>query len=207
MSSSPTFANSYLATNRSDPTTYFVDSKTFVVPLASGGLSYYTSSSPYDQNPDDYSSVPVTSGFLAPLEADLKNTIGSNGQANLAVYIHGLGVTFDDAITETAAFGSALASPGGYNGLLIGFDWPSYGEVVAPLASYYATGRPPQNTSGTSRDNINGSTAAFVNLMQMLLAIRVNNQPLNLDLITHSEGNFMAAAGNDVSSESDCIFR
>lgn len=195
MPTAPTFKNSYLVTNRNDPTTYWVDSQTVVVPLASGGLSYYTSASPYDQQPDDYASVPVQSGFLAPLEADLENTVDSGGRANLAVYIHGLGVTFDDAITETAAFGSALSSPGGYNGLLIGFDWPSYGELVAPLASYYATGRPPQNTSGTIRDNINGSTEAFVNFMQMLLAIRVNNQPLNLNIITHSEGNFMLLMG------------
>ena len=195
MTTSPTFKNSYLVTNRADPTTIFTDSKTYVVPLPSGELSYYTSGAPYDQDADDYASVPFESGFLTPLQADLQNTAGSNGPADLAIYVHGLAVTFDDAISSTAAFGSALSSPGGYNGLLIGFDWPSYGEFVGPLPSYYATSRPPQNTSGTIRDNINGSTQAFVNLMQALLAIRINNQPLNLNIITHSEGNFMLLLG------------
>jgi esterase/lipase superfamily enzyme len=190
----PTFNNSYLATNRADPTTIFTDSKTYVVPLPSGGLSYYLSDTPYDQDSDDYASV-SSSDFFTPLKVDLQNTAGSNGPASLAVYIHGLAVDFDDAISSTAAFGTALASPGGFNGLTIGFDWPSYGELVGPLPSYYATSRPPQNTSGTIRDNINGSTEAFVNLMQALLALRINNQPLNLNIITHSEGNFMLLLG------------
>jgi esterase/lipase superfamily enzyme len=191
---SPTFTNSYLVTNRLDPTTFFTDSKTYVVPLPSGGLSYYLSDSPYDQDSGDYSSV-TESDFMKPLQADLQYTAPASGPANLAIYIHGLAVTFDEAISSTAAFGSALASPGGYSGLLIGFDWPSYGELVGPLPSYYATSRPPQNTSGTIRDNINGSTEAFVNLMQALLAIRINNAPLNLNVITHSEGNFMLLMG------------
>ncbi|HEX6729868.1 MAG TPA: alpha/beta hydrolase [Pyrinomonadaceae bacterium] len=191
---SPKFTNSYLVTNRADPTTIFTDSKTYVTPLPSGGLSYYLSDSEYDQDSGDYSSVPE-SDFMTPLQADLQNTAPASGPANLAVYIHGLAVDFDDAISSTAAFGAALASPGGYNGLLIGFDWPSYGELVGPLPSYYATSRPPQNTSGTIRDNINGSTEAFVNLMQALLALRINNQPLNLNIITHSEGNFMLLMG------------
>jgi len=106
----PTFNNSYFITNRSDPETIWVDSASYVTP---GDLSYYMSNTQYDQSPDDYSTTNA-SNFLSSLQADLQNTVDSNGNANLAVYIHGLGNTFDDAITESAAFGSALGITGGF---------------------------------------------------------------------------------------------
>jgi len=190
----PTFNNSYFITNRSDPETIWVDSASYVTP---GDLSYYMSNTQYDQSPDDYSTTNA-SNFLSSLQTDLQNTVDSNGNANLAVYIHGLGNTFDDAITESAAFGSALGITGGFGGLLIAFDWPSYGTAVSALASYYATTQinwPVVNTSGTIRDNINGSIDSFVTVIQSLLAIRINNKPLNLTLISHSEGNYMLMMG------------
>jgi esterase/lipase superfamily enzyme len=194
MTTAPTFNNSYFITNRNDPTTIWVDSQSIVVP---GPSSLYLSNTPYDQSPDDYSTADPAD-FISALKTDLASTVDANGNANLAVYIHGLGNTFDDAITETAAFGSALASPGGYGGLLIGFDWPSYGPLVATDASYYATTQinwPVQNTSGTIRDNINGSIESFVMLIYDLLAIQVNNNPVNLNIISHSEGNYMLLMG------------
>jgi len=201
MATSPPFSNSYIVTNRNDPYTFFPDSTTLVVPLPAGQLYYSTAASPYDQTPDDYSHVTQNAaGFLSQLKQDLALTLDANGQANLTVFIHGLGNTFDDAITETAAFGSALYGSGTYTGLLIGFSWPSYSELVAPLASYYATSRPPQSTSGTIRDNINGSTASFVNLINLLLSLKVNNQPVNLNLVSHSEGNFMLLLGMEALS-------
>jgi esterase/lipase superfamily enzyme len=132
---------------------------------------------------------------LAALAADLNQTVDAKGHANLAVYIHGLGNTYDDAISATADFGTALATFGNYNGLLIGFSWPSYGETVAGLSSYYATGQPPQFTSGTIRDNINGSVESFGALIHMLLSLGTVKRPLNLSLLTHSEGNFMLMWG------------
>ncbi len=194
MSSTPTFNNSYFITNRNDPTTIWVDSSSVVIP---GPLSYYISNTPYDQETDDYSTT-NWNAFLSNLETDLRSTVDENGNANLAVYIHGLGNTFDDAITEAAAFGSALASPGGYGGLLIAFSWPSYGTAVSALASYYATTQinwPVVNTKGTIRDNINGSIASFVSVIKALLAIQINNNPVNISLISHSEGNYMLMMG------------
>src|SRR5438270_521243 len=152
------FNNSYIITNRNDPYTWFVDSTTDVVPLPSGELYFSLAPAPYDPYPDDYSYVTQdSSDFLAALAADLSQTVDAHGHANLAVYIHGLGNTYDDAITATADFGTALATLGSYQGLLIGFSWPSYSEVVAGFSDYYATSRPPEYTSGTIRDNINGS--------------------------------------------------
>ena len=190
----PTFNNSYFITNRNDPTTIWVDSQSVVIP---GPLSYYLSNTPYDQTVDDYSPV-EWSDFLSGLETDLASTVDSNGFANLCVYIHGLGNPFDSAITECAAFGSALASPGGFTGLLIGFDWPSYGTLVSGLASYYASTQinwPVVNTNGTIRDNINGSIDSFVTVIQNLFKIQVNTNPINLSIICHSEGNYMLMMG------------
>lgn len=195
MATNPPFSNSYIVTNRRYPYTLLPDSTTYVVPLLSGGLYYSTAGSPYDQNSDDYSYVTVVDDdFMSKLKADLALTENANGQASLTVYIHGLGNTYDDAIAATAALGSALFGSG-YNGLVIGFSWPSYSEMVAPFPSYYATSRPPQSTSGTIRDNINGSTESFVNLINSLLGLEVNSQPVNLNLISHSEGNFMLLMG------------
>src|SRR2546423_506875 len=112
MATTPVFNNSYFITNRNDPTTIWVDSKSVVVP---GALSYYLANYPYDQSTDDYSAVDSTS-FFNDLKTDLESTVDGNGNAYLTVYIHGLGNTFDDAITETAAFGSALSSPGAFRG-------------------------------------------------------------------------------------------
>jgi len=190
----PTFNNSYFITNRNDPETILVDSRSVVIP---GPLSYYMSNAQYDQSPDDYSASD-SSNFFTQLESDLQATVDANGNANLAVYIHGLGNTFDDAITETAAFGSALGITGGYGGLLIAFDWPSYGTLVSALASYYATtpiNWPVVNTKGTIRDNINGSIDSFVAVVKSLVAIQINEKPVNLTLISHSEGNYMLMMG------------
>jgi hypothetical protein len=57
----PTFNNSYFITNRNDPTTIWVDSASYVIP---GPLLYYTSSTPYDQTTDDYSTIDCESRRL-----------------------------------------------------------------------------------------------------------------------------------------------
>jgi esterase/lipase superfamily enzyme len=196
LATSISFSNSYIITNRRDPYTWFPDSTDEVVPLPPGELYFSTSPYPYDAYPEDYSDVTSdSSDFLAALTSDLSATVDQNGHANLAVYIHGLGNTYNDAVTGTADFGTALANFGNYNGLLIGFSWPSYSEVVAGLSAYYATSHPPAYTSGTIRDNINGSVQSFAAMVQMLLNLGTKTQPLNLSLLCHSEGNFMLMMG------------
>jgi len=116
------------------------------------------------------------------------------GHANLVLYIHGLGNTYSDALTAAANLGTTLQAAG-YGGLVMGFSWPSYSELVAALTSYYATTRPPQATSGTIRDNINGSVGSFLAMLAQLQAIKINNNPINISVITHSEGNFMLMWG------------
>lgn len=193
MMSTPTFSNSYNITNRNDPFTWWVDSTSVVVPLPPRQLSFYEAPGMYDANDDDYQSVTPTS-FINDLRQDLAKTAVSGGPASLVVYIHGLGNTYSDAISAAANLGTALQHAG-YGGLVIGFSWPSYSELVAALASYYATGRPPTKTSGTIRDNINGSVQSFQAMLNLLGSLRVNNQPVNISVICHSEGNFMLMWG------------
>ena len=155
------------------------------------------SNTPYDQSTDDYSAT-TWSSFLSDLQTDLASTVDENGNANLAVYIHGLGNTFDRCDRGNSRVWFRARQPGGVNGLLIGFDWPSYGTVVSAIASYYATTQinwPVVNTSGTIRDNTNGSVNSFVTVIEDLLAIQINNNPINLSILSHSEGNYMLLMG------------
>jgi esterase/lipase superfamily enzyme len=194
MSSGPVFANSYNITNRLYPFTVLVDSTTYVVPLPGSELSFYQSQGKsYDSNDEDYYSATQHS-FLADLTKDLKLTLDATGHANLVVYIHGLGNTYSDAIAAAADLGTSLQQTG-YRGLVIGFSWPSYSEDVAALASYYATSRPPQQTSGTIRDNINGSVHSFLAMLNLLQSLQVNGSPIKMSIICHSEGNFMLMWG------------
>jgi esterase/lipase superfamily enzyme len=194
MSSGPVFTNSYSITNRSDPFTWFVDDTSIVVPLPGSALSFYWSQgASYDSDYDDYNSTDQAT-FLSALATDLNKTIDSTGSANLVIFVHGLGNTYGDALTGTADLGIALQAAG-YRGLVIGFSWPSYSLLVAPLASYYATSRPPQQGSGTIRDNINGSVASFLATLKMLQSLQVNGKPVKISIISHSEGNFMLMWG------------
>ncbi|MEK6280358.1 MAG: alpha/beta hydrolase [Acidobacteriota bacterium] len=108
----------------------------------------------------------------------------------MTVYIHGLANYFQDTCNELGTYGTNLQEQG-YNGLLIGFDWPSYDEVDSYL--YYGSlpySFPPTKLSGTIRDNINGSVKSFINLLSMLTNI-CNKNNAQLNFICHSEGNYM----------------
>jgi hypothetical protein len=194
MSNGPVFANSYNITNRLSPFTPFWDSTTYVVPLPGSGLFFYESQgTSYDADDEDYYSATQDS-FLADLAKDLRLTIDSTGHANLAIYIHGLGNTYSDAIAAAANLGTSLQQTG-YRGLVIGFSWPSYSEDVAAFSCYYATSRPPQQTSGTIRDNINGTVPSFLAMLALLQSVQVNGNPVKISIICHSEGNFMLMWG------------
>jgi esterase/lipase superfamily enzyme len=194
MAGGPVFTNSYNITNRSDPFTLWVDDTSVVVPLPGSQLSFYWSQGTnYDSDDDDYDPTDQTT-FTNALATDLQQTADSSGSANLVIYVHGLGNTYSDAIAGAANLGLALQAAG-YGGLVIGFSWPSYSEFVALFPSYYATSRPPQNTSGTIRDNINGSVGSFQTMLKLLQSIQVNNKPIKISIISHSEGNLMVMWG------------
>ncbi len=192
------FAYSYMITNRASP--FFTTTRTQIVPAAPGTLTFFTAPGAYQsQNPSN-SYVEVTQDvFLQRLKADLA-LAPANGSLQLGVYVHGLGNTLSDAMSEAAEFGCTLAGTGGYPGLLIGFSWPSYGLFDSGF--YYGTVGPPPpplipQRSGTIRDNILGSRESFAALMTFLetQVVATSMTPVELAVLTHSEGNYMLMEG------------
>lgn len=190
--------NSYMITNRATPNATQWEQ---IVPLSGqsvASLWWYLAQSPYDPNVADYepqSSNPGTtppSSFINALVNDLK----TQSSPKLAVYIHGLGNVWSDAVQETAELGQWLASQGGYTGLVMGFSWPSYSEFWS--AAEYGSlpySFPPQKLSGTIRDNISGSRKSFGSLMSFLENMTAAVPGLSLSIICHSEGNYMLMVG------------
>ena len=191
------FAYSYMVTNRATP---FATSRSDgIVPSAPGTLTFWTAPGAYQSSDPQTNYTEVTQAvFLERLSADL-TLAASEGKLHLGTYVHGLGNVFTDALTEAAQFGCALAT-GGWPGLLVGFSWPSYGALES--AAFYATTGPPPppvtpQTSGTIRDNILGSRQSFDALLQLLATevVQKSGTPVELSLLTHSEGNYMLMTG------------
>jgi hypothetical protein len=186
------FTNTYLITNRAYPQEQWAR---YIYPCAQGALWFYTAPGQYNSNTAAY--TPANSSptniappaFVAALTNDLRIAI-ANGCPQITVYVHGLANYFSDTCNELGTYGTNLQAQG-YNGLVIGFDWPSYGEVES--YEYYGSlpySFPPSKLSGTIRDNINGSVKSFRTLLTILSNIcKQNNAKLNF--MCHSEGNYM----------------
>jgi esterase/lipase superfamily enzyme len=202
------FNNSYIITARGLPSsTYYVN----IAPLPNDELWFYIAPGQYNPDASNYSPVIPASQtppqpFLDALTADLKVAI-ANGCPQLTVIIHGLGTLLTDVVTEMTTLGSGLQQYANYFGLVISFDWPSYGELDSMI--YYASSPysfPPTNRFGTVRDNINGTVGAFGNLMTMLRQIR-NSLEAQINVICHSEGNYMMmlAMAAEASGQEPCF--
>ena len=193
MSTLTSFTNSYIITARGSPlSTYYAN----IAPLPGNELWFYTAPGQYEPDASNYTPVgPVSQTpprvFVDALTADLK-TAAANGCAQLTVIIHGLGTLFTDAATEMTTLGGGLQQCANYYGLVISFDWASYGELDSSI--YYSSSPysfPPAKTSGTVRDNINGTVGAFGNLIKMLQQIQNCLPAAQINVICHSEGNYM----------------
>lgn len=191
------FSYSYMVTNRETP---FATSEDDILPAAPGDLTYYTAAGPYqgDDVESNYEEVDSAT-FYSRLQADLAHA-ESGGTTHLALYVHGLGNTFSDALTEAAQFGCKLANDASYPGLLIGYSWPSYDALDSALN--YATMAPPPpgltpQPSGSIRDNVLGSRTSFNNLLSAIQsqALSQVSGPVDFSFLSHSEGNYMAMVG------------
>jgi hypothetical protein len=176
-----TFSNSYIVTTREQPGAD-LDKDDYLHILPGGKMFFCLAPDQYDQQPADYSlandesiacksyplnethsSIDPPDAFIDALEEDLKARTNGTGTAHLAVYVHGLAVTFPTAISEAAQFGLHFqgenidndktgttfctsdplpkdcilcpqdARKGAYPGLLIAFDWPSFPLTGGPL--------------------------------------------------------------------------
>jgi len=169
-------------------------------PIANGEMCWLLSTvQANDPNAGNYqqqggSSATVPESFNAAIYTALQ----SQGTPQLTIFIHGLGNLFPDAIWGMSSLGANLATFANYPGLMIGFDWPSYDEVDSGW--FYASNGspylfPPTATSGTIRDNINGSRPAFANLLAFITDLRNGIRDLTVSVVCHSEGNYMALLG------------
>lgn len=196
-------ANSYMITNRSDPSAKHAKE---IVPLRGSlesSLWWYMAPKPFDERAKDYEkqssdpSVDAPSTFSSALIAELK----AQPNPKLVVYIHGLGKLWAGAITETAELGKHLKDEAQFSGTVIGFSWPSYRLLTTGLySSRYAF--PPKKKRGTTRDNINGSRLSFGSLLDFLQGMRASVSDLSISVVCHSEGTYMMMLGTyEVSSE------
>jgi esterase/lipase superfamily enzyme len=192
------FKNSYVITNRQDPCySYYAN----IAPASPGMLWFFMAPGQYEADACNY--LPTASepsnapppAFLTALEADLKIAI-SNNCPQLTVIIHGLGNLFTDSVEEMTTVGTGLQQYAKYGGLVISFDWPSYGEMDSGL--YYGSGSwtfPPAATPGSIRGNIGASTASFSNLLALLQKVQTDLPSIQINFICHSEGNYMMMVG------------
>lgn len=172
----------------------------FIVPLGGGELNWLLSTVQVnDPNPDNYQQQgPSSATPPASYRQAIVSALTAQASPQLTIFVHGLGNLLPDAIWGTSSLGANLAKFAGYPGLVIGFDWPSYNERDS--AVWYASNGnpysfPPSNTWGTIRDNINGSTQAFQNLVSFVTGLRSDVTGLTISIVCHSEGNYMALLG------------
>lgn len=190
-----TFQNSYVITNRLHPWNRVFD----IEPLPGGTMWFFTAPSPYDPEPSDYQAVAQTpsttapASFLSALTADLQAQ-GSSPQ--LTILIHGISTLLSDAIGGLSQMGNGLQQYAGYGGLVIVFDWPCFDEIESGLDySNLPYSFPPGATSGNIRGNVNGSAAAFGNLLAMIADLQGSLPGLRVNLVCHSEGSYMLMLG------------
>ena len=110
---------------------------------------------------------------------------------------------------DLSVVGAGLQQYASYRGLVVSFDWPSFTELDSDL--HYSSlpySFPPTHTSGTIRGNINGSGAAFVNLLGVLQQIQQSLLPaaLQLNVVCHSEGNYMLMVAASLVAGSTPMF-
>lgn len=188
MSTSPPPTNSYMITSRAEPTSLLGQD-----PLSGNELWWYESTSPNDTDYEHFNanSRSATTAPPTSFTADIQAQLGAQTKPSLTIFIHGLDCFWKDAVLYTGQLGANLAQAG-YEGLVIGFSWPSNGpdDLV-----HYATGYPPQAKQGTVRGNILLSVGSFGSLMSWLRELASAVSGLGVNFVCHSEGNYMLMCG------------
>lgn len=146
----------------------------------------------------------VVDGPIGPLPSPMQ----------LTLYIHGLANDWASAVTSSMDFGESLLNGAAtwarkpppvpsdsyrYDGLVIGFTWPSADAIYSDL-HYGAYDRETGRTEATpnTRGNILDSLESFGTLMKILGDLKSALVPLGglvVNVVCHSEGNFMMMEG------------
>ncbi|MFG6461943.1 alpha/beta hydrolase [Roseateles sp. DXS20W] len=186
-------AYSYMITNRRYPTA-IIDPQS---PLDGNTLWWYVATAQAnDPNYEDYQSLTADAQASAPpkfvqaVVTELQNQ--GSATPSLTLFIHGLNTTWSYAVRDTATLGANLASMAGYDGLVIGFSWPSMGELDL---IEYADSFPQPAQSGTARGNVMCSLASFGSLIAFTQQLAAQVPGLQLNVVCHSEGNYLLMNG------------
>jgi hypothetical protein len=122
--------------------------------------------------------------WLDSVQSDLQASGGTTAYA--ALFIHGYSITWDEAGNFFSTYFSNIVQPGGYTGVLIGFDWPS--DAVGssqPLA--FARGKEIARKTGKE---------SFPRLYSVLESIKgTPNLQVSLAVMCHSMGNYVMQQG------------
>lgn len=212
----------YMITNRANLSPSDGNDTTEVVPLPPGALFYLTRDGGNDTSVTGYKDLGSTE-FLDRLSNDL-NSVCNKGITQLSIFVHGLSTPWDTAKHITGLYGQNLYGNGWTNGVLVGFSWPAYAslpsldsintdsgltEGVRKQVAYYSKSYIQTDTSRTTRANIHGSVLSFTNMLDTLMTLKdrgLNCDSLQVNLIAHSEGNYMVMQGiNSLVGTSDNI--
>lgn len=186
-------AYSYMITNRRDPTA-IIDPQS---PLDGNTLWWYVATAQAnDPDYQDYQSLTsdaqadAPQKFLDAVVTELQNQ--GSATPSLTLFIHGLNTNWSNAVRDTATLGANLAAKASYGGLVIGFSWPSMGELDL---IEYADSFPQPAQSGTARGNVMCSLASFGSLLAFTQQVATQVPGLRLNVVCHSEGNYMLMNG------------
>lgn len=215
---------SYMATTRKlNPATNTPYSNyDHIVAQRLNNVSFFTAPGAYNMAPGTYTLDTSNGNQGSNLPPDFKQRLIADLKAAdapvLTLFVHGLGNTWTEALVETAAYGAALVngftttarqtpSPpadGRFTGVVIGFTWPSFGidESATHYAAYhwhdeFGRSHVPQLTPNI-RGNIIDSEPGFLALLQDLTALKKDMPSMTLQVICHSEGNYMMMAACSV---------
>jgi hypothetical protein len=183
--------HSYMITNRRTPGWNPIEY------LDRDKLWWYEAPSINEQDPSCYKphSENATKSPPDNFTSAIQDQLKAQADPNLIVFIHGLSTDWDQSVTATATLGSNLANQG-YQGLVIGFSWPSFGTGWAELK--YASAPyefPPKPNKDRVRGNIGGSIGSFQNFFTWLASWKSKVTNLTTSVVCHSEGNFMQMCG------------
>lgn len=152
-------------------------------PEPRGELHFLVAPGKYTKNPRRFKEVPL-SEFKDQLLGTLRGKAVNGKHAQAAIYIHGYNNNFRDALEELNEIGTNLAKRAKYDGLVIGFTWPSEGKTLAYIED---------------RDDARESVTGFVHLMHLIKEIRMPAEECFVDvsMLAHSMGNYVLREGLD----------
>ncbi|MBS1911204.1 MAG: alpha/beta hydrolase [Bacteroidetes bacterium] len=162
----------YIITNRSrDIFGHFDDAL-----AANGDLTYTTAA----EGSTSFS-IAAQAAFTQQLESDLTNVAGESGNVQLCIFVHGFHTSWPGMEQQWPLWGGNLAGTGGYEGVVVAFDWPSGDYDI----DYYGAKERAARTGTESFPQL----AAF--LQGVVADLRNAGITVTLQVLCHSMGNFV----------------